>query len=74
MKYLVCDVCKKEIDKPVAEWNYFHIKTWDICEQCKNELESAIFLTVRGKKPFSYEWYERLMCDSIEKACTKSKF
>jgi hypothetical protein len=29
---------------------------------------------VRTKQPFSYEWYERLMRDSLEKAVQKGKF
>jgi hypothetical protein len=29
---------------------------------------------VRNKHPFNYDWYERLMTESIEKAIQKGKF
>jgi hypothetical protein len=74
MKTLVCDVCKKLIQNPVHERNYFHIKAWDVCEPCKDQLEINIKSTMRNKRPFNYEWYERLMSESIEKAIGKGRF
>jgi hypothetical protein len=74
MKTLVCDVCKRAIQSPIAERNYFHIENRDLCEPCKDQLEARLKPVVRAKHPFNYEWYERLMMDSIEKAVAKGKF
>jgi hypothetical protein len=74
MKTLVCDVCKRAIQNPVKDKNYFHIENRDLCEPCKDQLELALKPIMRAKHPFNYEWYERLMMDSIEKAVVKGKF
>jgi hypothetical protein len=74
VKTLICDVCKKHIDNPVKDRNYFHIETRDLCEPCKEHLEYTLRPVIRNKHPFNYEWYERLMMDSIEKAVSKGKF
>jgi hypothetical protein len=74
MKTLTCDVCKHSIQQPVAGRNYFHIAHRDLCEPCKDSLEFVLKPVIRTKQPFSYEWYERLMMDSIEKAIQKGKF
>jgi hypothetical protein len=73
MKTLICDVCKKSIQTPIHERNYFHIKHWDVCESCKDNLEFLMKPTVRGKKPFNYDWYERLISDSLSKAVSKGR-
>lgn len=74
MKYLVCDVCKKTIQNPVSLHNYFHIKHWDVCEACKDQLEYQLKPVMRTKRPFNYDWYERLMSDNLEKACSRGRF
>jgi hypothetical protein len=74
MKTLTCDVCKHAIQQPVAERNYFHIAHRDLCEPCKDQLEYTIKSVIRTKQPFNYEWYDRLLQDSIEKAIVKGKF
>ncbi len=74
MKTLTCDVCKKDIDNPTAERNYWHISTHDVCESCKDQLEMVLKPVVRAKAPFNYEWYDRLMLDSVDKAIQKGKF
>ncbi|MDR2608791.1 MAG: hypothetical protein LBC57_10420 [Treponema sp.] len=74
MKTLTCDVCRKVIQQPVSERNYFHMAHRDICESCHDALEFAIKPVVRTKQPFNYEWYDRLVTDSIEKAIQKGKF
>ncbi|MDR2110736.1 MAG: hypothetical protein LBP32_05455 [Spirochaetaceae bacterium] len=74
MKTITCDVCKHAIQQPVARRNYFHIAHRDLCESCNDALEFAIKPVVRTKQPFSYEWYDRLVRDSIEKAIAKGKF
>ncbi|MEJ5189180.1 hypothetical protein [Treponema sp. J25] len=74
MKTLICDVCKRVIQNPIKDRNYFHIKDRDLCESCKDQLEIVLKPVVRQKYPFNFEWYERLMTDSIEKAVQKGKF
>ncbi|WP_304241162.1 hypothetical protein [Gracilinema caldarium] len=74
MKTLVCDVCKRVIQNPIKDRNYFHIKDRDLCEPCKDQLEMVLKPVVRNKHPFNYEWYERIMTESIEKAVQKGKF
>lgn len=74
MKSLVCDVCKRAIQTPIKDRNYFHVENRDLCEACKDQLNSVLKPVVRTKHPFNYEWYERLVMDSIEKAVSKGKF
>ncbi|MDR2069583.1 MAG: hypothetical protein LBP71_06910 [Spirochaetaceae bacterium] len=74
MKTLTCDVCKKDISQPEAGRNYFHLAHRELCESCKNQLELSLKPVIRTKQPFTYEWYDRLMNDSIEKAIQTGKF
>jgi hypothetical protein len=74
MKTLTCDVCRKTIQQPVSGRNYFHLAHRDICESCKDDLEGTLKPVVRTKTPFSYEWYNQLVGDSLEKAIQKGKF
>jgi hypothetical protein len=74
MRTLTCDICKKDIQSPVPDRNYFIIAHRDICESCHDKLESQIKTVVREKEPFEYEWYNGLIQESIEKAVKKGKF
>ena len=74
MKTITCDVCKKKMDVPVVNRNYFHLAHRDLCESCKDSLESFIKPVVRTKEPFDYAWYDKFVQDSIEKAIQKGKF
>ena len=74
MKTLTCDVCQTIIKTPVSGSNYFHVAHRDICEACHDKLESQIKPVVRTKSPFDYNWYSRLVQESIEKATQKGKF
>ena len=73
MKKLTCDACGHEIDKPLADRNYFHIEDWDVCEPCKESIELEIRPTMRGKVPFDYDWYRDLMVKSIAARNSKLK-
>jgi hypothetical protein len=73
MKTLTCDICGRTIHQAVVSRNYFHLAHRDICETCKDQLEFVLRPVVRTKQPFNYEWYNRLMQDSIEKAIQKGK-
>jgi hypothetical protein len=46
----------------------------DICEPCHDQLEALIKPVVRTKQPFTYDWYTKLVQESIEKAIQKGKF
>jgi hypothetical protein len=46
----------------------------DICEPCHDRLELQIKPIVRTKSPFSYDWYTKLVQESIERAISKGKF
>jgi hypothetical protein len=74
MKHLNCDVCDKDITTAISNRTYFHIANRDICEECKDKLEAEMKPVVRTKQPFSYEWYDRLERDSLEKAIARGKF
>ncbi|MCL2066680.1 MAG: hypothetical protein FWG99_04370 [Treponema sp.] len=74
MKTLSCDVCRKKLENPVATRNYFHICHREVCEPCKDSLEGSLKPVVRTKDPFSYDWYTKLVKDSVEKAIQKGKF
>ena len=74
MKTITCDVCKSKLPTPVSGRNYFHLAHRDICESCKDDLEKQIKPTVRTKAPFDYQWYEKLVKESVEKAIQKGKF
>ena len=74
MKTLSCDVCQGKIQSPVSGRNYFHLAHRDLCEPCHDKLELQIKPVVRTKDPFSYDWYDKLIQDSIEKAMQKGKF
>jgi len=74
MKSLKCDVCHKDITNCINQRDYFHMAHREICETCHDSLESTLKPVVRTKQPFSYEWYERLIRDTVEKAVSRSKW
>jgi hypothetical protein len=74
MKTLTCDVCRHKMEEPVTGRTYFHICHRDLCEPCKDDLEALIKPVLRSQEPFNYEWYTRLIRESVEKAVQKGKF
>jgi len=73
MQTLTCDICKKKVDNPITGLSYFYLYEHEICEACKDNLELQIKSIMREKEPFAYEWYGKLIQDSIEKAKAKGK-
>ncbi|MDR0718781.1 MAG: hypothetical protein LBF78_04030 [Treponema sp.] len=73
MKTLTCDVCKNTIESPVSGRNYYHLAHRDICEFCHDKLEAIVKPVVRTKQPFSYEWYARLVQETVERGVAKGK-
>ena len=74
MKALICDVCGHSVQPPQAERDYFHFAHRDLCESCRDQLELKLKAIVRDRQPFSYEWYNQVVQDSIEQAIEKGKF
>jgi hypothetical protein len=73
MKHLFCDVCKKEVVDPIPSRSYFQIREFDLCEACRDDLESAVKNTVRNKKPFDFMWYDKLRVDLIQEGVKKNR-
>ena len=73
MQTISCDVCKKKVDDPVTGRTFYYFGEHDVCETCKDNLESQIKTTMRTKDPFTYEWYNKLLMDSLAKAVSKGK-
>lgn len=67
MKTLNCDICRKVLEKPIKERNYWHIKEYDICENCKDALEIKLRKILRSRYPFSHDWYENEYIGLIQK-------
>ena len=74
MKTITCDVCKHTVHQPLVGRNYFYFAHRDICESCKEQLDSFLRTIIRTKQPFTYEWFDRLLQDSIENAIARGKF
>ena len=74
MRTLSCDVCHTKIEAPISGRNSFHLAHRDVCEGCHDKLQTQIKPVVRTKQPFNYDWYTRLVQESVEKAIQKGKF
>ena len=68
-----CDICKKRMDNPITDKTFFYYANASICEPCKDNLEYAMKPQVRAKEPFTMDWYEKLMRDSLAKACQRGR-
>jgi hypothetical protein len=73
MHTISCDVCKKKMDNPKPDRDFYYISRFGICEPCKDSLDSQIRQTIRNKEPFATDWYEKYVNDSLEKAVQKGK-
>jgi len=73
MQIISCDICKKKMDDPINDLNFFYIGGHGICEACKDNIDYSIKPTVRNKEPFAMDWYHKLLSDSLDKASQKGK-
>jgi len=73
MVTITCDICKKKMDNPINDRTFFRYAETSICEPCKDNLEYAVRTQIRGKDPFTMDWYEKTMKDACGKACQKGK-
>ncbi len=67
MKTLHCDMCKSELVNPISGKTYWHIKEYDICEDCKDSLDFKLRPIVRAHFPYSQAWYEHELMGLVEK-------
>jgi len=74
MKTLTCDVCQGIIQTPVSGRTYVHLAHRDICEHCHDKMLMQIKPVIRTRIPFTYDWYDSYVQESIEKAVVKGKF
>jgi hypothetical protein len=73
MQSFYCDICKKKIDNPTSGTSFFYYAEHSICEPCKDNLEFQIKPAIRAKDPYTVDWYNKLVGDSISKAIQKGK-
>ena len=73
MQTISCDVCRKKVDEAITGRTFFYHGQHNVCEACHDNMEVQIKSTVRTKEPFSYEWYNKLMMDSLGKSVSKGK-
>ncbi len=73
MKTLNCDICGKELTNPVKGRTYWHIREYDVCEDCKEKVEFKIRPSVRQHVPFSQDWYENEFISTIEKGVSAGR-
>ncbi|MCL2229506.1 MAG: hypothetical protein FWC01_00255 [Treponema sp.] len=73
MVTISCDVCKKKMEGEVSEKDFFYYANFSVCESCKDGIEYQMKSTVRGKEPFAFDWYDKVVRDSFGKAVQKGK-
>ncbi|MBN2812294.1 MAG: hypothetical protein JXP39_10425 [Spirochaetales bacterium] len=73
MKNLYCDICRKEIETPMPNRNYFHIREFDVCESCKDTLDARLRPVLRSHFPYSPEWYEQTVITFLEKGSSSGR-
>ena len=73
MQTITCDVCRKKVDDSFTGRTFFYFAEHNVCEACRDNMESQIKSTVRTKDPFSYDWYNKVVVDTFAKAVSKGK-
>jgi len=70
---IYCDVCKKKVDEPHPNKDFFYYASVGVCEDCKDKIEYQIKPQVRAKEPFSMEWYDKLVVDAFIRASQRGR-
>lgn len=70
MKTLHCDVCRAELENPISGRTYWHIREYDICEDCKDSIELKLRRLLRSRLPYSQDWYENEFIGLIQRGIT----
>jgi len=73
MQTITCDVCKKKVDASFTGRNFFYYADFSVCESCKDSFELNVKNAIRGKEPYTTEWYEKYIADSLDKAVQRGR-
>jgi len=73
MKAIYCDVCRKAIQGPVPTRNYWHIREYEVCDPCKEVIDSKLRPVVRAHFPYSKDWYEQQLMGLIKKSSSSGR-
>ncbi|HAP43235.1 MAG: hypothetical protein A2087_00995 [Spirochaetes bacterium GWD1_61_31] len=73
MKHLFCDVCKREVVDPIPMRTFYHVREFDLCENCRDDLEAATKFTVRTRQPFDFAWFQKMQLDLIKIGIAKNR-
>jgi len=73
MVTITCDICRKKMDDPVTDRNFFYYANFSMCESCKDNVEFSLRPQVRAKEPFSYDWYSKVVRDVLGRAVQKGR-
>jgi len=73
MVSVYCDVCKKKMENPETDKTFFYYAEFSVCEDCKDKLEYQVKPQIRGRDPFSMEWYRKLMTDTFGRAAQRGR-
>jgi len=73
MTTIYCDVCKKKMDNPQPNSNFFYYSGFGVCEDCKDKLEYQIKSQVRARETFSMDWYNKLIDDTFSRASQRGR-
>jgi len=73
MIMVYCDICKKKMDNAMTDRSFFYYANRSICEPCKDNLEFNIKTQIRAKEPFAMDWYQKVMRDTLDRACQKGR-
>lgn len=77
MKYIVCDICKRTVEKPIKDRTLFHVTHFDLCNDCLDQLDWTARMRVRKteaeRRPFDFQWYNDYMVELITKSIQKGK-
>ncbi|MDR2543429.1 MAG: hypothetical protein LBC80_08295 [Treponema sp.] len=73
MQTISCDVCRKKVEDSITGRSFFYFAQFNVCEACKDNLEVQIKSTIRNKDPFSYDWYNKLVVDNLNKSVSRGR-
>ena len=77
MKYIVCDICKRTVEKPIKDRTLFHLTHFDICGDCADELDMNGRRRLRKSeaehRPFDFQWYNDYLVETITKSIQRGK-
>ncbi len=73
MRALNCDICGKDLEGTVKGRDYWHIREFDVCENCKESMDSRLKPVVRKHFPYSQDWYEHEFVSLLEKCVASGR-